>query len=1056
MICSGLFHISHVNNPLCKTACSLIAAVLLSFVCLCAFAPAVSAEKETLSPSVDSVNLRQDKWIYSIYVDKSQNRYASVTRYEGDDIDVAVPDQLGGIPVRVISREAFCGSKYITSVIIPDGVTDIGKYAFSGCIGLSSVTFPDTLRNIGEGAFYGCRSLTGTVFPEGMTKIGSFAFYNCIHLKSAVFPSTLKSIGDSSFEGCAILEGISFGSELDFVGDTAFKGCRSIKGIDLSGISTIGAGAFMKCSALEKAVLGEKITELPPEAFRGCTDLQKADLGKSLTIIGVSAFEGCSSLKGLSGTESLMEIGSLAFLGCSSLKKAEIGKNVDKIGSGAFNGCTSLAKINVSDDNEVYSSANGCVFSKDGARLLLCPQGFKGTLKLKDTTGSIDDYAAIGCKGISGTVLGDGVVSIGKAAFLGCTDITTVSVPNSVESIGDAALGMYFSDGSIKKTEYIRVYGSKSGCAEKYCTKHELPYTPYDSTLFVGSERVVLAEGKTFTLACDFVSRRKASVVWESSDESVVKVDGGRLTAVSQGSADVTVTAEGFEPCVVKAVVVSADDIGTSSKRKHESRLVYCGESEELSSLFSQIIDPIFAADRFWFSSAPSVATVTNEGKVTARGSGTAVITCRMPDGSENIVKVTVTEKPTEFTVLAPEEELTVGESFHLSSTVCPSASKDLVSWESDNENVATVDDNGTITALGQGKCNITATASSGLKSSVEVKCVIPADSLSLDKEIRNVYQGKEFNLKASLTPENSEQRISWRSSDPSVAYVNSKGKVTGKSFGSATIIAETAGGIRAECLVNVVVRAETLSIDTKKLIINQDTEYRLNAIVRPSYTPETTDKCTWNSTNDKVAAVDQNGVVYAVSPGKCIINCRTGGDLISKCQVQVRLPAQSMKISAEKDSIYIGETMPLKAVVLPEDSTDTPEWFSDNENVAGVTSGGTVRGKASGKAIITLKLTNDVTGDSITDTFEITVMKKADSVSLYKNSLSLTVGEQDSLLYTLLPDDCNDTVRWYSTDESVATVRDDGLITAVSNGFCYIYIESGSGVSARCKVTVK
>ena len=67
-----------------------------------------------------------------------------------------------------------------------------------------------------------------------------------------------------------------------------------------------------------------------------------------------------------------------------------------------------------------------------------------------------------------------------------------------------------------------------------------------------------------------------------------------------------------------------------------------------------------------------------------------------------------------------------------------------------------------------------------------------------------------------------------------------------------------------------------------------------------------------------------------------------------------------------------------------------------------------------------------------------------------------MNAGEQDALLYTLLPDDCNDTVRWYSTDENVATVRDDGLITAVSAGSCYICIESGSGVSARCKVSVQ
>lgn len=1058
MICSGLFHIFKMIISPRKTACSLTAAVLLAFACICVFAPTVRAEKDSLSPSADSVNLRQDKWIYSIYVDKSNNRYVSVTRYEGDDTEVVIPDEMGGIPVKAISREAFCGNKYITSVRIPDGVTDIGKYAFSGCIGLSSVTFPENLRNVGEGAFYGCRSLKEAVFPEGTVKIGSFAFYNCIHLKTAGFPSTLRTIGDSSFEGCVMLEKAAFGSEMDAIGDVAFKNCRSLSAVDLSGISQLGAGAFINCTALEKAVIGDRLTGLAPETFRGCVSLQTVTLGKSLEKLGISAFEDCASLKSLSGGESLTEIDSLAFLGCSSLKKAEIGKNVSHIGAGAFNGCTSLSKVSVSDGNVTYSSAGGCLFSGDGSTLLFCPQGFKGKLNLKAKSGTISEiekFAAAGCSGITDAFLHEGIVSIGNGAFLGCADITSVSVPDSVGSIGSAAFGMYFDEGTIKREGYIRIYAASGSVAEEYCSGRDIPFMPYDSTLFVSSERVVMAEGATFTLSCGFTSRRKTEVSWESSDESVVKVKDGILTALSQGSVNITLSAEGFESCVVRAVVVSPDDIGTSTKKKHESRLIYCGESEELNSLFSQIIDPIFAANRFWYSSSPSVATVTNDGKVTARGIGTAVITCRMPDGSENIVLVTVTERPSGITLIAPEEELLVGTTHQLSTTVLPSSSKAPINWESDNENVASVDDRGKITAVGQGKCNITATLPGGLKSSVEVKCVIPAESLHLDKEIRNVYQGKEFTLKATVLPQESEQKILWKSSDPSVASVNSKGKVTGKSFGSAVITAETKGGFIAACRVNVIAHAEILSIDNKKLKINQDTEYRLNAVIRPSYSPETTDRCTWNSTNEKVATVDENGVVRAVSPGKCIINCRAG-DLISKCQVQVRLPAQSMKISAEKDCIYIGETMPLEPVIVPEDATDTVEWFSDHESIAAVTSAGTVRGKSAGNAVITLKVTNDVTGDSITDTFEITVMKKAESVALNKNSLSMNAGEQDALLYTLLPDDCNDTVRWYSTDENVATVRDDGLITAVSAGSCYICIESGSGVSARCKVSVQ
>lgn len=1055
MICSVLMQLYKLLKNPRRPVCLFLSAALVFAVYFCVSAPDVSADKETRQSSVDSVNLRENQWVYSVYVDKNNRKYAAVTRYDGGEIDIEIPALLGGIPVKVISREAFCNGKYITSVVIPEGVTEIGKYAFCGCIGLRSVTFPGSLKSVEEGAFYGCRSLTEASFSEGLTKIGSFAFYGCIHLTGASFPSTLKSIGDSAFQGCGMLGNVSFGSALETIGDTAFMGCQSLESVDLSEVSDLGAGAFMKCHSLKKAVLGDRIPEILPDTFRECGSLETVAIGSELSKIGVSAFEGCSSLQRFSGNDSLREIASVAFKDCASLQTAELGKKVEAIGVGAFSGCSSLSKFIVSEDNETYSSVNGCLCSKDGSKLIECPLGLKGTLKIGDNVREIGDYAATGCASVSKCVLGGKLSSVGRAAFLGCTDISSFSLPDSLEKIGSAAVGYYLADGKIKKAEYVRIYASQESCADQYCTQRELPLCFYDATLCVNSKRVVLCKGKPFTLTSGFESQKKGDVSWSSSDESVVKVNRGILTAVSEGSAEVTASADGFEPWVTEVIVVSPDDLGSSKEMTYDTRLIYCGDSEELSSVFSQIIDPIFSANRYWYTSAPTVATVNNDGRVTARGRGTATVTCVMPDGSQNNVQVTVTEKPEEFALTAPGEELLTGQSEVIVRTLLPSFSSDNVTWESSDESVATVDENGRITALGQGKCSITAQTASGLKSSVDVRCVIPAEELSLDKETRDVYQGKEFNLKATVLPETSKQRIIWRSSDPTVATVNSKGKVTGKSFGSAVIYAETAGGLAAECRVNVLTHAKELKLDVKKLSINRGTSSQLNAVVRPSYSPETTDKCRWNSTNEKVAVVDENGLVTAVSPGTCIINCRTGGDLISKCQVQVRLPAESVEIAAEKDSIYIGGTLPLEAVISPEESTDKLEWFSDNEEVAIVTSGGTVKGKSSGTAVITAKLTNDVTGESIAASFEIKVMKKAESVALSKKSLSLNVGENDSIPFTVQPEDSSDTVRWYSTDESVAVVRHDGLITAVSTGTCYICIETGSGVIAKCKLTI-
>ena len=181
MICSLLFHILNIQKTRKTAVCLFLLTLAAAVSVFCVSAPAVSAEKETRSPSIDSVNLRENQWVYSVYTDKNNMQYAAITRYDGKETDIELPAEIGGFPVKVISREAFCNSRYITSVVIPENVSEIGKYAFSGCIGLSSVTFPSSLRNVREGAFYGCRSLTEAGFyveeihGDGLTAVARAA-----------------------------------------------------------------------------------------------------------------------------------------------------------------------------------------------------------------------------------------------------------------------------------------------------------------------------------------------------------------------------------------------------------------------------------------------------------------------------------------------------------------------------------------------------------------------------------------------------------------------------------------------------------------------------------------------------------------------------------------------------------------------------------------------------------------------------------------------------------------------------------------------------------------
>ncbi len=1036
-------------------ALSVCTVFMLFLTDRCTVSAAAVSEVYAASNDTTAVNLKEKNWIYSTHLDKDNHAYAAITGYNGNALSLDIPSSLGGYEVRSVSREAFVGDKYLTSVTVSEGITDIGKYCFQGCVGLRSVSLPTTLKSIGDGAFYGCSSLTDLDIPDNVTRIGDYAFYNCTHVKSVTLSKALKSIGDAAFGRCSMLETVDFGKSLESVGSDAFHGCTSLKAVQFPPeVISLGSRAFVNCKSITKAELGENLEEIRSETFRGCESLKSVSFGGSVREIGSSAFEGCVSLNSVALGDGVNTIGLLAFHNCSGLQDIYLGC-VGSIGMGAFNGCTSLKQVLVSAGNSSFKSQDGILYDKSGEKLILCPQGATGGAEIAQGTVEIGDYAFNGCEKLTGVSFPDSVTKIGMASFLSCRDIMTISLPSSMEKVGCLSLGYYFENGETKKASYISLYGEAGSSVELYSAAHEVGFRPYRDTFLLSTERAVIEKGKTFQVEYAFISDRKADTVWESSDTSVVEVNNGVLKAVSEGEADITVTADGLGSKVIKVIVIRQSENVSDVRKSQDARHMYRGEYEELSSILEQIIDPFLSVDKFWYSSDPSVATVGDDGQVTAIGKGSANVVCRMPDGSENYFLITVAEKALDFSIFPPEEQIAVAQSVQLHKDILPSTSDDEITWKSHNTDVATVDSTGVVTAVSQGNCDITATTASGLKSTITVECVIPAEDISLDLEERSVYQGKEFNLNAQLSPSDSKQRIVWSSSDPSVVSVNSKGKVTGTSFGTAEVYAKTASGVVASCTVNVVAEAEKLNLDVKNLTLNCGTEQKLNAVIFPSYSPETTDKCTWNSTDEKVASVDENGVVRAVGVGNCIINCKTSGDLISKCRVQVTQPAHAAQITSDLDKIYIGEVIQLKLKLFPNNTTDDVEWSCSDEKIARVTSQGSVKGRAAGKVVITAKATNEVSGQSVTAAYEIEVLKKADNVKLNRNSISMNVGSTDSLLYVITPSDSNDTVEWTSSDESVASVRSDGLITAVKSGTCYIYIKTGSGCSARCKIVV-
>ena len=148
-------------------------------------------------------NLSKNEFIFNLTYEHSSNKLcAAVYACCGDEKNVVIPKTYKGYDVIAISEYAFAYNKNITSVEIPDGVTDIYRSAFALCSSLESIVIPYGVTSIAYETFYGCSSLESIVIPDSVTSIEDFAFAQCISLTSIVIPESVRYIEACAFERC--------------------------------------------------------------------------------------------------------------------------------------------------------------------------------------------------------------------------------------------------------------------------------------------------------------------------------------------------------------------------------------------------------------------------------------------------------------------------------------------------------------------------------------------------------------------------------------------------------------------------------------------------------------------------------------------------------------------------------------------------------------------------------------------------------------------------------------------------------------------------------------
>ena len=334
-----------------------------------------------------------------------------------------------------------------------------------------------------------------------------------------------------------------------------------------------------------------------------------------------------------------------------------------------------------------------------------------------------------------------------------------------------------------------------------------------------------------------------------------------------------------------------------------DSMVAACGESFPLTAEISPG-SAIMRNGVTWTSSDDSVAIVDGEGSVTALRTGTCTITATTGNGKTASCAVTVAVEP--YALYLSESYLVLerDESRRLEAELYPEGAMSAITWTSSDESVATVDPNGTVTALNSGICTVTASASNGARAACSVTVGTQPASLYLSSSCVDLSVGDTYTLTPEVYPENAvNYTIAWTSSNPSVATV-SDGKITAVGKGSCTVTAAISNGISAACAVNVsekAVAVESVTLSASKAELDVGSKISLTVTISPKNA--TDQSVVWSSSKTSVATVS-DGLVTAVGAGTCEITATASNGKSAACTVTVTAAAKP----ASSSQIAIGD----------------------------------------------------------------------------------------------------------------------------------------------------
>lgn len=610
----------------------------------------------------------------------------------------------------------------------------------------------------------------------------------------------------------------------------------------------------------------------------------------------------------------------------------------------------------------------------------------------------------------------------------------------------------------------------------------DVAVTPTDTTLTVGDELKLTA-----VVRDDAGNRLKdRAVAWSSENDDVVSVDGaGGIIAVGSGEADVTAAVDGRSGTATIHVTEPEEEQVDSIEVRPPETQIAVGQSIQLEAIARSEDGTVLEGRTVsWSSGDESVAAVNGKGTVTGESAGEATITATIGD-VEGTATVTVTEEvePVESVEVVPADTtINVGATVTLEAVAKSEDGAVLgghdVSWSSDDEDIATVNDEGVVTGQGPGETTIEATIE-GVSDAAKVTVSLEAvDSVAIDPPEPNVRVGGTVQLEATAFDEDGEplqgrEVEEWKSGDEAIATVDAQGQVTGHSVGEAMISA-TIEGVAGTVEVTVsLIPVDSVAIEPPdtSIFVSDTVQLTATAFDEDGEPLQGRDVEEWRSSDEAVATVDAQGQVTGHGVGEAEISAMIE-DMEGAATVTVgEMPVDSVDIVPADTTIVVGETVELTATALsasgdPLDGRNA-EWSTSNPDIATVDE---ASGEVTGVAEGTVKITAEIEGKQ--GTADVTVdPEPIASIDIAPVDTTLAEGDSATLHAVLTGENGSDLtdreLTWESTDASIAAVTGTGtyqLDAKVTAGSCELgqlscnatITATAEGVQGTATVTVE